>query len=171
MSNTRFHEFEPIRSSVSILVLRLFLILFLIDTLYSSLTFFLFRLPSLQDWHYELIGVLFITHFLKNLLSVFFVLKIVLTWVSTIYYVTDKYIMKHEGIFSLREKIYDLKHVLSVTVQQDMIAKIFNYGDIHIRTSGLGSTTEDIYITGVSNPEKYREIFKHCLEVNNSVVS
>lgn len=165
------HEFEPIRGSVSLLVFRLFLILFFIDTSYSLLTLFVFELEIFQNYHYQLIGILFLAHFIKNAFSIYLVLSIVLKWVSIVYFVTDKYIMQREGVLSTKEKIYDLKNIKSVTVQQGLIGKLFHYGDIQISSHGLGGKTENIYISDVSNPEKYKEIFKHCLEVTNYVVS
>ena len=158
-------EFEPIRGSVTILVIKLFLILFFIDVAHSLLSIFLFDLPLLKGVHYQLVTVMFFTHTIKNIIEIYFVIWIVLNWISSVYYLTEKNIIKRTGIFQTNEQIYDLKKIRSVEVNQGFIGKLLNYGDITIQTSASGGYQHEIYLTGIANPEKYREIFKHCLEI------
>lgn len=159
------HTFEPIRVSVAVLIMRLFIVMFLVDTVYSLINIFVFDLQLLQQFHYQLATILFVAHFFKNALSLYLVITIVLNWISKVYYLTDKYLVRREGIIHIKEKIYDLKIIRSISVNQGIIGKLFHYGDIAITTSASGGYNDKIYLTSISQPEKYREIFKQCLEV------
>lgn len=159
------HTFEPIRGSVSVLIIKLFVVMFLVDTAYSLISIFVFDLELLQRIHYQLAMILFVAHFIKNAFSIYLVISIVLSWIGRVYYLTDKNLIKREGVFNIKEKIYDLKIVRSVSVDQGIFGKLLNYGDISITTSASGGYNDEIYLLGISQPEKYREIFKHCLEV------
>ncbi len=159
------HTFEPIRGSTAVLIMKLFTVMFLIDTAYSLINIFAFDLQLLQQFHYQLVTILFIGHFFKNAFSIYLVLAIVLNWISRVYYLTDKHLIKREGIISIKEKIYDLKIIRSISVDQGLFGKLFNYGNITITTSASGGYNDEIYLSGISQPEKYREIFKHFLEI------
>jgi len=108
---------------------------------------------------------MFITHTVKNILEIYLVIWIVLKWIHNVYYLTEKNIIKRSGILNTDEQIFDLKRIRSVDIHQGFIGKLLNYGDITIQTSASGGYQQDIYLTGISYPEKYKELFKHCLEI------
>ncbi len=159
------HTFEPIRGSVSVLIIKLFSVMFIIDTIYSIISIFVFDIQLLQQFHYQLATILFIAHFFKNIFSLYLVIMVVLSWISRVYFLTDKQLISRDGIINIKEKIYDLKIIRSVTVDQGLFGKLFNYGDITITTSASGGYNDEISLISISQPEKYREVLKHCLEV------
>ncbi len=156
---------EPIRGSTILLVMQILFVMFIIDTFYSLLMYFLFQVDMLKNLHYALIGLLFIGHFLKNILEISFVVKHILNWANKVYYISDQHVTIKEGIFNIREKIYDLKIMRSVSVNQGWIGKLLRYGDITITTSASGGYNDEIDLVGISHPENYKGLFKHCLEV------
>jgi uncharacterized membrane protein YdbT with pleckstrin-like domain len=158
---------EPIRASVTLLTLRIFLFMFLVDTIYtiSEIVFLELDVPS-NIHRYITLGM-FITHVLKNIFLIYIVMNLVMQWVGNMYFITEKYLLKREGIINVKEKIYDMKIIRAVSVNQGLIGRLFNYGDITIRTSASGGYNDEIYLMGIAQPEKYKEIFQHYLEIYN----
>lgn len=155
---------EPIRSSVLILILRLFLVMFVVDTIYSIAEIYFLDLDVSLDIHRLITTGMFIAHFFKNMLLIYLVLSIITKWISNLCYLTNKYLVKHEGILNIKEKMIDLKNLRSVTVNQGFLGKLFNYGNITLTTSASGGYAEEIYLSEIDNPEKYNEFFQDCLE-------
>ena len=155
-SERQLVEGEPIRSSLVILILRVFLLM----TLYSVITYFSFRFNLFQDAHYFLVIVLSITHFIKNFFEIYMVLSIVLIWVGNTHTITGSHIVERRGILNIKEQMFDLKNIRSVTTEQGWFGKLFHYGNIIIQTSASGGYNEKINLTGISHPEKYGTILK-----------
>lgn len=155
---------EPIRSSVLILIMRLFLVMFVVDALYSMAEIYFLDLDTSFEIHRFIINTMFITHILKNIFLIYFVLNIVTKWIGNLYYITETYLVKHEGILNLKEKIIDLKNLRSFEIDQGFFEKLFHYGTITLTTSASGGYNDEIYLFEVDHPEKYKEFFQHCLE-------
>jgi len=155
---------EPIRSSALILIVRLFLVMFVVDIIYSIAEIYFIDLNVASEIHQFIITTMFITHILKDLLLIYLVLGIVSKWISNVYYVTETSLVRHEGIFNLSEKMTDLKNLRSVTVNQGFWERLFHYGTIILTTSASGGYTDKIYLSEVDRPEKYKDFFQRCLE-------
>ena len=155
---------EPIRSSILILIMRLFLVMFLVDALYSITEIYFVDLDVSFEIHRLIINTMFITHILKNIFLIYFVLTIVTKWIGNICYITETYLVKHEGILNLKEKVIDLKNLRSFDINQSFFGKLFQYGTIKLTTSASGGYNDEIYLSEVDHPEKYKEFFEHCLE-------
>lgn len=155
---------EPIRSSVLIFIMRLFLVMFMVDALYSIAEIYFLDLDTSFEIHRFIINAMFVTHIIKNLFLIYFVLNIVTKWIGNLYYITETYLVKHEGILNLKEKIIDLKNLRSFEIDQGFFEKFFHYGTITLTTSASGGYNDEIYLFEVDHPEKYKEFFQHCLE-------
>jgi uncharacterized membrane protein YdbT with pleckstrin-like domain len=155
---------EPIRSSVLILILRLFLVMFVVDAIYSIAEIYFIDLDVAIGIHRFIVNTMFVTHILKNIMLIYFVISIVSKWISNVYYVTETYLIKHEGILNIKEKIIDLKNLRSVFVNQGFFGKLFHNGTITLTTSASGGYSDEINLTDVNRPEKYKDFFQHCLE-------
>lgn len=158
---------EPIRSSILILMLRLFLVMFVVDVIYSVAEIYFLDLDASIGIHRFIINAMFVTHIVKNIMLIYFVISIVSKWISNVYYVTETYLIKHEGILNNKEKIIDLKNLRSVTVNQGFFGKLFHNGTITLTTSASGGYSDEINLTEVDRPEKYKEFFQLCLEKSN----
>ena len=158
---------EPIRSSVLILIIRLFSVMFLIDIIYSVAEIYFIDLNVSAEIHQFIINTMFVTHIIKNIFLIYFVLYIITKWIGNLYYITEKYLVKHEGILNLKEKIIDLKNLRAFTIDQGFLEKLFHYGNITLTTSASGGYNDEIYLFEVDHPEKYKEFFQNCLEKSN----
>lgn len=91
---------------------------------------------------------------------------LILKWVSTTYILNNQLLIKREGIINIIEKIYDLKTIRSISIKQGLIGKLFNFGDLTIKTSASGGYQEEIYIMGITNPAKYKANLQLCIDYN-----
>lgn len=167
--NTEGKQFihEPVRSSILILILRLFFVMFIVDAIYSVAEIYFLDLDTSFEIHRFIINTMFVTHIIKNIMLIYFVLSIVTKWISNLCYITETYLIKHEGILNIKEKMVDLKNLRSVSINQGFFGRLFHYGSITLTTSASGGYTEEIYLSEVDRPEKYKEFFQHCLERTN----
>ena len=62
-------------------------------------------------------------------------------------------VVQRSGIISKHEKTNILTHVLSVTIHQSLLGRIFNYGNITVDVMGQW----DIDMRGIKNPRKAKE--------------
>lgn len=166
MDTTTVHQGQTLRESVVILSLKLVIGLFLLDTLYSLVTILLFDIPLLQSFHADLVTVLFLAHFIKNVVSIYLVISVVLSWVGNVYFVSNKYLVRRSGILHITEKLYDLKLIRTVNISQGILGKLFHFGNVHIETSASGGYIEKINLTGITNPEQWRNHFEKCLQMS-----
>lgn len=92
---------------------------------------------------------------------------IVLKWMSTIYILQEKQLVMRFGIFNATEKMYDLRNIRNVSINQNILGKLFNYGDLVIITSASGGYQEKIYLSGITNPKKYKHHLQECFELKD----
>ena len=150
---------EPIRSSALILIVRLFSIMFIVDVIYLIAEIYFLDLDVPYETHRLIINAMFVTHIIKNIFIIYFVLNNVAKWIGDLYYMTETYLVKHEGILNLKEKIIDLKNLRSFTINQGFFEKLFHYGTITLTSSASGGYNDEMYLFEVDRPEKYKEFF------------
>lgn len=160
---------EPMRESVIILIAKVFSLMFLFNTMFFAVEIFTLRLDLPSDYHNYVTLLLFFGHVIKSILEVYFVVKILLNWIGNACYfdISEKRLIKREGIFNFHEEIYDLKNIRSISLEQNIFGKLFHYGNIVITASASGGYNDKIYLNGISNPEKSEEFLKKCLTVVN----
>lgn len=153
----------PIKQSTTFLTLRLFLVMIFLDSIYllSEIIFLRANLP-LEFYNY-IKSLFLIAHTIKSLLEIYFILQIVIKWTNGTYLLNGRHLIKQEGFLNSTEKIYDLGIIRSVTVNQGLLGKILNYGDIIITTSASGGYNAQIYLNSISHPEKYEQLLEQYL--------
>ncbi len=157
----RRNYFEPIRGSIVILAAKLILTLLLFDWIYLGAYYILnlaFDIPF--EWHHHISAVLFGSHLIKNVLEISFILYLTLSWANNMYLLTGKHLIRRRGIFGTQEDIFHFDNIRSISIYQSFLGKLFNYGDITLKTSASGGYQGDVIISEVSNPQKYEEILK-----------
>ncbi len=157
---------EPTRGSIAVLVVQLLVLFIGTDILYVILNFFLMKvyfleLPLVLDLHRNIILLLAVLHIGKSIIQIGFLLMITLRWVGKSYFITDKHLIKHDGVFTVAEKMYDLDNIRSVTVHQSTLGKLLHYGDVVIETSASGGYMDQIMLVGISNPEGFEYKIRH----------
>ncbi len=156
---------EPIRESVVLFVIKIATILISIDLLYAVLNFILLKAFFLNhtlpfDLHNQTAYILTLLHIVKTILQVWGISSVVFRWVGNSYFITEKHLVRHEGIIKCNEKIYDLDIVRSISIQQSWLGKGFRYGSVNIEISASGGYTDQVTLTGVSNPQQYEKMLR-----------
>jgi len=83
-------------------------------------------------------------------------LVVFLNWLNTIYTLTDLRVQVEFGILGERTKSIDNRDIQSVQLDQGLLARIFNYGDIVIRSAQQPVVID--YLTISSPKERTQQI-------------
>jgi len=143
---------------IAIEILMLFLYLFI------RLPKTLFILPNLELYENVSLSYITIIYFIiLSFIKLIFILKITLEWINNVYEIRDDSIIHRQGIFNIKEDIYTLRNLSSVTIEQTILGKLFNYGTI-ILYSPIHKT--NYYMINVHNPKKIADTFYDNLEDN-----
>lgn len=162
-ASTPIYSGAPIRQSIFLFVVKVFFALFLIDTLYAVLGFAVWKLGAGQYYHNNLFILFLVVHVLKNFLQITIVLRVVFSWVGSVWYIHNRQLVKREGILHVQEKVYDLTIIRAIDIDQGIVGKLFRYGSINLTTSASGGYNEYIVLTDISEPEQCAEIVKKYL--------
>ena len=159
-------EIYPIKRSIIVLSLQIIILLLTTDAVYGLINFFFLKVHFLGltlpfDLHHYTILILYITHLLKSLVQIFFLLQLIFKWKGQSYCIINEHLVKKEGIFTITEKNYDLKNIRSVTVHQSIFGKIFHFGNVVLEISASGGYQEKLTILFVSNPQIYEGLLPH----------
>ncbi|MEI6478360.1 MAG: PH domain-containing protein [bacterium] len=149
---------EPIRRSVVVLVVRIFLLLFIADTLYAFLLLgvVLGIVPS--GWSASYTLFLWVAHTLKNIMLTYLLLYMVVGWISSVYYVTAGHLIRQRGVLKIEETVFQLTDIEAVGMNQSWLGRLFNFGDVTIRFS-IAREPRDIMLYAINNPRKYESLF------------
>jgi uncharacterized membrane protein YdbT with pleckstrin-like domain len=146
--------FEPIYKNTVVLLLQLFVMLMAVDIVYALvfIIFQLYILPLASPVTLTILGVLYAIKYILQMVVLF---RLVVVWANELYYVTGDHIICREGLFSIREKVYECRNIRSILVNQSLIGRLFNYGDLKVHISASGGYNEEFSITNVSDPKRY----------------
>ena len=163
----KFTKTGPIRTSITIIVLHLIVLLLATDLIYTAINAILLRIFFLKfalpfDLHKFILLFLFILHITKTIFHIALTLFIVFRWVNRTYQIDEKQLIKKEGLFSISEKIFDLNNIRSITVHQSFLGKLFHFGDVTIETSASGGYQNKIIVSGIANPEIFETNLRNC---------
>ena len=139
------------QQSIAVLVIRLALLLFLVDTAYDLLFFGIVLLPPSQQFHGSVLILFWTAHTVKYVAMTYLLLKVVFQWSNRGHYVNGHYLIERQGVVSVTEKQHELEQLKSVTVQQDWLGKRFNYGTITLKLAASGYS-ETVVLPDVHNP-------------------
>jgi len=141
-------------AAVEILILFLYLLIRLPKTI--------FVLPNLTISENISLNYITIIYFvILSLIKLLFTVKITLEWAGNVYEIRDDSIIHRKGIFNVKEDIYTLRSLSSVTIEQSIWGKLFNYGTI-ILYSPIHKT--NYYIVNVHDPKKITDTLHDNIE-------
>ncbi len=155
------HDFSQIRRSIVVVAMKLLVLLILFEALYITLFYFLkvfFNLPL--EWHHHSSIILLGINVVKIILEFSFILYLFFQWAGTSYFIAKKHIIKRVGIMSSREEVFHFDNIRSLTVSQSFLGKIFNYGDIEVKTSASGGYQATLVLVSINDPHKYEAHLK-----------
>ncbi len=81
-------------------------------------------------------------------------------WMNDFYEIHQTEIICHRGILTTHKTIFSTKDVKSMAVDQDVLGKIFRYGDIHLHNPAI---EEVITLANIANPNKHMLVIKQLL--------
>ena len=102
----------------------------------------------------------------KFILQAYSVIYALLSWATNNYYITENKIVHCKGILNIDEEIYDISSLRSVKSHQNIIGRIFNYGNVIVEVFASGGYHKNILLMGIASPKKIRKNLKRILEKN-----
>lgn len=137
-----------IRQTVVIPIFKLILIE-LIITLISFLT----RLLSF-NYLSELLNnfIIILEILLIQIFNLYLVINVIFNWIGVEYILrTDEIIIK-KGILKLKETTYEIANLQSMSINQSLFGRLFNFGTIRLFNPVL---KEEVFIENIPNPSFY----------------
>lgn len=98
--------------------------------------------------------ILLVTLLIVNVGIIF---SIILKWHFEYIEITRSAIIKHKGILSKKEETFACNFIETITLNQDFVGMVFNYGTLELFDPAL---KELIYIFNIASPKKYSEAIK-----------
>ena len=85
------------------------------------------------------------------------VFSIILKWYFEYIEITRSAIIKHKGILSKKEETFACNFIETITLNQDFLGMVFNYGTLELFDPAL---KKPIYLFNIASPKKYSEVIK-----------
>jgi uncharacterized membrane protein YdbT with pleckstrin-like domain len=149
---------KPIRRSVVILVIRIFFLLFLIDTVYAFLLLANAAGYIPVDWIPSYAIFLWIIYTVKYVLLTYTILKLVVDWTSTLYYVAEGHLIRQRGVLHTTETVFQLADIDSAVMSQSWLGRMLNFGDVTVEFT-VARQKEFVNLYAINDPQRYEDIF------------
>ncbi len=144
-----------IRQSISIILLKLVLLELIASSgflfVYFSFDSELIRMSMLNLFE-TFFGWIFLV---LMLVKIFITVYIILDWLNMYYEVNGEYIYIRKGVIWTTEQKFAIENFGDVTLEQSLMGRIFNFGNIRIFDKEL---KRDFLLYLIHNPNKYYEI-------------
>lgn len=82
---------------------------------------------------------------------------VIVTWLEEYYELTPTEVIHKKGFLFRQEERYTLDHIGSITIEQGLFGRIFNFGSLKLFDWAL---EENIYIYLIHSPRKYHNILE-----------
>lgn len=147
-----------VRQSIFFLVLKL---LFLeIVAASAVITFYVFLSSYATQYSLNVslfnIPVFVLLVFLKTA----FMIYVIVAWLEEYYEITPTEVIHRKGFLFRKEERYTLDHIGSITLEQGLFGRIFNFGSLKLFDWAL---EESVYIYLIHSPLKYNHILEMLL--------
>lgn len=159
---TEIKNLEPIHGSIVVLIIKLAVVLVVFELAYAVADYTVtLGIPLPFDLHHHVELALFIVQAIKIVFELYLIANVTLSWANNTYLIAGKHIIRRTGILHVEEDVFHFDNIRSISINQSFLGKIFNYGDITLKTSASGGYQGDVVMVGVTNPKKYEEILNH----------
>jgi uncharacterized membrane protein YdbT with pleckstrin-like domain len=149
---------EHLQPSVAVLVIRILVVLFVLDTAYAWIILSYSYLIDLHSWHNSYIAFIWIVHTVKYILLSGIVIRLFADWAGRRYFISDRNTIERVGLINTTESTYDLARIESVAIMQSWLGRRLNYGTIKLTLANSG-TRKEISIREINGPYRYKEYF------------
>jgi membrane protein YdbS with pleckstrin-like domain len=139
------------------LVIRIILLLFLVDTLYALLILLFVKITPVPTDFVAIALFLWALHTLKYIFITAVLLRLLVQWLGTLYIMEGKLLTISTGVYAVKEKVYELNRIKSVSVQQDWIGRRFHYGNLTLELGSSGYH-EAIELRDIQNPRQFEHM-------------
>ncbi|MBP7774467.1 PH domain-containing protein [Candidatus Woesebacteria bacterium] len=161
------YQYHEIRESIWSLASRLFAFELLIGLLGLS-----FRIPILWlmpniETGWGTIIIYIIIYLIIQIINVSILVFLILNWYNRTYIFRGKDLLFRWGILSTTDKIFQFDNVEKVTIRQNLLGRIFNYGTIDIYNPLI---KEDAYMVSIPNPKHYADVIQGVVPKSNDSV-
>lgn len=154
-----------IRKSEVVLLMRIVVFELLAGLLYILLRIGL-RLVDIQlDTDFSLDPVSLLKSLIFVALEIAVVGLAIIQWIRNYYILTPFEIKYVTGILSKKETSYSIKNLQSVSYEQGLIGRVFNYGNVKAFSPAL---QKELILTEISSPHLVAENVKDVLEESGS---
>lgn len=86
-----------------------------------------------------------------------FMIYVIVAWLEEYYEITPMEVIHRKGFLFRREESYTLDHIGSITVEQGLFGRIFNFGSIKLFDWAL---EKNMYVYLIHSPLKYHHILE-----------
>lgn len=145
---------------------RIFFIILVLEIVYGAFIYFFFFTEIGRTIQYQRNYIIIFSYPFKFILQAYSVIYVLLFWATNNYYITENKIVHCKGILNIDEEIYDISSIRSVKSYQNIIGRIFNYGNVIVEVSASGGYHKNILLIGIASPKKYERILNEFLEKN-----
>jgi uncharacterized membrane protein YdbT with pleckstrin-like domain len=157
-TNQNVEVARPIRRSVIILAVRIFLVLFVGDTIYAGLLLVsvLGYVPA--EWTNSYAIFLWVVYTLKYLLLTYLIIRLVVDWLSTLYYVAGGHLVRQRGVLHTTESVFQLENIDSAVMSQSWLGRLLNFGDVTVEFT-IARQKETVMLYAINDPRRYEDLF------------
>jgi uncharacterized membrane protein YdbT with pleckstrin-like domain len=92
-----------------------------------------------------------------QIFNLYLLIVTILIWLNEYYILNPKEVIIKMGILSTKSTTYEIANLQSMSVSQNFIQKIFNFGTIKLFNPVL---KEEIYLLNIPDPNKYGKIIQ-----------
>lgn len=139
-----------------LLILRLILTEIIIMMATYSIRVLLNQITEYLNWQLPLF-IITSEVIILQIINLYLIINIVLQWINLTYTFNPKEVIIRQGVFSTNSVTYEFANLQSMTIVQNIIQKIFNYGTIKLFNPVL---KEDVYLIDIPDPNKYANIIQ-----------
>jgi len=153
--NNRSYSYD-VRQSPVLLIARIVMSEIVIMILHYFIRFILDQIFLFLNAKQSIL-IITIEVIIIQILNIYILLVAILTWLNKHYIFNPKEVIIKTGIINTKSTTYEIANLQSMSILQNVVQKIFNFGSIKLYNPVL---REEIYISDISDPHKYGEIIQ-----------
>lgn len=159
-----------IRKSFILLIFRIIVAELLLESIYVAWRIGIYMIPispELQSTLNIWTTVLFV---IITVIQLILLVVILLRWLNEYYELQRDEIIVWNGVLTRKGRSYPYTNIQSISVDQDILGRLFNYGTVMIYVPALG---QELHFEEVPKPYEFIEIIKNNIpkaEGNNIII-
>ena len=121
---------EQLHQSVAILIMKLVLLIFLLDSAFLLLLLGFSSLANYPGLHHHYFVFLSAAQVIKYFILTAIALQLVSSWASRSIYINDHHLIVTTGVLNKKQKVYELQQLRAVEVRQSWLGQRLKYGTV-----------------------------------------